>query len=842
MKLPYFIPGDSEKDDFCNLKNQINSFRLIIFAPLMIIIMGLETFSDIKHILADIKLQYYSAYAVIDSLMVFFSILILIISFFYRKNPSKHSKLFGFITSLYCDFLIILSVSGVIVDCDIDRLIDFNLFFFIAIMAAAVFYVNPFHITAEFSVSNVILFILIKYNHWDDTGYAPYAPYCVFIFIALSLCAFIRTKYLLDSMRREEELNKYREESVLRVLDYAEKESELKSLFLANMSHEIRTPMNAIIGMSELALEYNLDDNEKNQIRQIHSSAISLLNIINDILDFSKIESGKMDIVPAEYDLFKLIYDSVNISKAKLAGKKVELIIEMDPKLRASYYGDDLRINQILINLIGNAAKFTEKGFIIVRIEKISGDDKKDEVKFSIIDSGCGIKKEDLEILFDAFRQVDMSNNRNKGGTGLGLSISKKLVQLMGGSLSVVSEYGKGSCFYFQIPQKIISPATCEENYKLVFENAKDNQYHPNLKNLPLESYLNKKEFSHLFLEKTEEIKYIYPDAKILVVDDTEVNLQVAKGLLARLSVVPECSPSGYDALEKLKNNQYDIIYLDHQMPGMDGIETLARIRQMEASLEKKTTVIALSANAVNGAKEKFLASGFDDFVAKPVQRKDFAASLEKWLPPEKKKSSTEQSEKELIPSDFVRPDPSKINLEQAVEFSGGFENWLTAVRVFAKNISSKSEMIQQYLDQKDYHNYTVQVHALKSSAKIIGAQDLSNMAAELEAAGNLIQQLSEKNSKMNEHLLSYQSVLDNICYEKKQENAAEITDDKLKQIISDIKDLANQNNLNDIEDLLNELNEYNLSDSFSELTKQLKSALDDIDFDKIIEICHKII
>lgn len=827
MKAKRFFYDEDEKEKYLLFKNQINCQRILIFAPFMVLFMISEIFIDIKSIYLNIAPDlYYIYFACIESFTCLISIVIFLFGFQYKKNNQKYNKFFYFALIIYSILLIILSLITVLLDSCYLLTVDYNFFFFISLIICAFLYINPIIVIPEILISNIVLlYVIIKYKWY--TEYSPYQPYCVFILITLCLCSLIRSKYLLDTLRREELINRYKEN--------AEKENQLKSLFLANMSHEIRTPMNAIIGMSELALDFNLNDAEKNQIRQIRSSGISLLNIINDILDFSKIESGKLEIVPVEYNLLKTVYDSANVSKVKLEGKNVELIIEIDPSLSTIYYGDDLRINQILINLIGNAAKFTEKGHIIVRIEK--NNDDIENLKFSVIDTGCGIKKEDIEKLFNAFQQVDMKMNRTKSGTGLGLSISKKLVQLMNGSMGVTSEYGKGSCFYFIIPQKSVSKENCNQSFNQIFKQAETNPEYPYLKVLPLEALLNKNEFASLFLDKTSNKSFLCPEAKILVVDDNDVNLQVAKGLLKKMSVIPDCSLSGYDALEKIKTKNYDIIYLDHQMPEMDGVETLQKMRAFEKSLNKKTTIIALSANAANGAKDNFLKWGFDDFVAKPVQLKDFSESLKKWLPSNLIQEDSPSGSNEntfTIPEGFINPDSSKIDLEQAIEFSGSFENWYKSIKLFAKNIENKSKEMQNYLNNNDYKNYTIQAHALKSSARIIGARELSEKAAELEDLGNKIQQVENKHQIMNDLLLSYIKIINSISIDSSPKNKEIIDSDELNSILLKIKEAANQNNLNEIEELFGKIKNYSIPENLADIIQKIEDAIENIDFETI--------
>lgn len=613
--------------------------------------------------------------------------------------------------------------------------------------------------------------------------------------------------------------------------------------------------MNAIVGMSELAMDFNISDSEKNILRQIRSSGINLVEIINDILDFSKIESGKMEIVPHDYDLVKLMNDIMNVVEVRLKGKPVELILEIDPGLAKVYHGDDVRLRQILINLAGNASKFTEKGSIRIRVEDLAkvhegmshkgtlydGVTGKEGLRFSVIDTGVGIKKEDIGKLFRAFQQVDMQMNRAKGGTGLGLSISKTLVTLMHGTIGVDSEYGKGSTFYVNLPQKRVSEETCGEFYKAIFEaggtvreGAGDVS---SLKQLSL-AVLNSPEFAGLFNEKQAVLPFKAPNAKILVVDDNEVNLQVADGLMQKFDIHCTKAMSGYEALDILKSQRFDIIFMDHQMPGMDGVETLEKIREAEKDLpeEEKSLVIVLSANAVNGAREMFLSKGFNDFVAKPVQGKDFAECLSKWLKKDLMVMVDSTKDAEIdVPEDFPVLPQDKLDVKKAVELAGGFENWLTIARTFAGSIVEKAEQIQDYYEKGAIKDYTIQVHALKSASRIVGAEKLSELAAGLEEAGNLLQ----KNEEMLELYRSYGALLEPVKNYGAQEEGEkqELTEKVLTEIIEAIRSGCANFDLVEVEEKFALLQKAKLPEKLADKMEELSKAVENIEFEQVEEI-----
>lgn len=389
----------------------------------------------------------------------------------------------------------------------------------------------------------------------------------------------------------------------------AESANKAKSAFLSNMSHEIRTPMNAIVGMTEILLREKHSAKETGYLHNIKNSGLALLTIINDILDFSKIESGKLEIVDEEYLPASMLSDLKMIFINRIGEKKIDLQFEIDPALPVKLYGDSMRLRQIIINIANNAIKFTEEGFVrlTMKVQEKNGEDIR--LFVSVKDSGQGIREEDLQKLFGAFEQVDTKRNRKKEGTGLGLSISKQLVELMGGSIGVTSEYGKGSEFYFTVCQKLRSGETVGE----AWENAAVMEG-----DTPDDSQ-----------------DFTAPDARILIAEDNEINKEVAVLLLEPLQIQIDTAQNGAIALDMVKNNHYDLVLMDHWMPVMNGVEATMEIRKLEGEYYKKLPIIALTADAVAEAKEKFLSAGMNDFVAKPIEMKELCTKLKQWLPNE---------------------------------------------------------------------------------------------------------------------------------------------------------------------------------------------------------------
>lgn len=388
----------------------------------------------------------------------------------------------------------------------------------------------------------------------------------------------------------------------------ADRANESKSIFLANMSHEIRTPINAVLGMDEMILRENDLDNIRNYAQNIRTAGKTLLAIINEILDFSKIESGKMELVNANFALDTSLFDLTNSIFLRAKEKNLTFETDLDPSTPKILYGDEIRVKQIVMNLLTNAVKYTEKGTVHLTMSYNKIDDNKIILRFIVKDTGIGIKEEDMSQLFASFKRLDDLKNRSIEGTGLGLNIVDSLLNLMGGTIQVESEYKKGSTFTVSLPIMVMDWS-------------------------PIGSIEKMDKLSPEFVPFKAD--FIAPEATILSVDDNRVNLKVFKGLLKETQIRIDAVTSGEQCLEFVKKKKYDIIFLDHMMPGMDGVETLEKLRTLENNLSKDAPVIVLTANALNGVEEKYYGYGFDGYLAKPIDYDALEAMIKKLLPSE---------------------------------------------------------------------------------------------------------------------------------------------------------------------------------------------------------------
>ena len=487
-----------------------------------------------------------------------------------------------------------------------------------------------------------------------------------------------------------------------------------KSRFLSNMSHEIRTPINAVLGMNEMILRECKDEQLLHYSTNIRNSGQTLLFLINDILDMSKIESGNMEVIPDEYEIADVIFDLWNVIFLRAQEKGLTVDFILDETLPRTLFGDELRIKQIVTNLLTNAVKYTLKGGIRMRVDYRRTEAEQIDLVISVTDTGMGIRQEDMEKLFERFRRLDEKNTRNIEGTGLGLNIAMSLLKLMGGDMKVDSEYQKGSTFTVTIPQKVLNDEPTGDFMSVMGRQTSDTE------------------------QKRDSFEA--PEANILVVDDNDINLDVFKALLKRTKINIVTADSGGACLALVKKEHFHIIFMDHMMPEMDGVETLHEIQKLTQFPNENTPVIALTANALSGAREFYLKEGFADFVTKPVDPDLLEEMIVSYLPEELVK--TNGAARDAGPEDaikkeeFARLEQDGINTSAGVRYCRGDSGFYEEMLVkFVKDTQRRASDIEASLQKEDINNYQILAHSLKSSSKMIGADELSEMAKAAEEA-----------------------------------------------------------------------------------------------------------
>ncbi len=726
-------------------------------------------------------------------------------------------------------------------------------------------------------------------------------------------------------------------EELLKEVEEARKSAEVtnmtNSVFLSNVSHEIRTPMNAIVGMADILLREELNPRSRECLDNIKASVDMLLSVVNDILDVSKIKDGSLNIIEQEYEPMSVLNDLSVMFLNRIGDKPIELIFSIDKDLPEKLFGDSKRIKQVLVNLLNNAVRFTEAGFICLTIKVEEKEDDFCLLSFSIEDSGRGIGEEEKEELFSPFLNDDTSGrDGNEGpGLGLGLTICRQLIRIMGGEIGVESTFGSGSRFFFTISQDIINPspaATLKESArgKAVYHAFRNSyaeesflrmseQYgirtveystetlrdilaggetagylftddpgmigEANLPKLseadirlciltdPLSSssrdkgdegfilvnkplyslnfcqILNENEFSGN--ERTYELNFTAPEARILIVDDNEMNIQVAKGLLAPLNMRIDTADNGKTGVESVLGASYDIIFMDHMMPVMDGIEAMEKIRSLSGGNLNDLPIIALSANATAEAEELFREKGFTDFIAKPIRIKELIKCILTWLPEEK----IIRGNKETEPEDISLPKeevviPSEIeglNVEEGISYCGSPALFLKCIVIFYRIIDKKAKIISDYLEDGCVRELTIEVHALKNSARMIGAAELSADFKELERLGNEddLKALNEKVPPVLDLYLKYKGILKPFADTEKKNSYIPKKEEVIEKL-EKIRDAMDSFDMDGADEAMGVLRDYALPGNLNDRIMDLDALVSDFAMEDVIRLSNELI
>lgn len=603
-----------------------------------------------------------------------------------------------------------------------------------------------------------------------------------------------------------------------RLVLQTEDANRAKTNFVSNMSHEIRTPMNSIVGITEILLRSRHSPKEQEYLLNIQSSGRVLLTIINDVLDCSKMEAGKMQLFDEPYDTCSLFHDLRISMENRIGHFGLELIYDIDQDIPCKLKGDMGRIRQVIINLVNNAIKYTEKGSVRFSVHVRQKNTDKVMLYYEVADTGIGIRKEDQKILFDAFQRVEMDRNRYVEGTGLGLTISQNLVNMMGGVIEVESEYGKGSRFFFTIEQTIIDPTPVSA---VNYNGQKDN-----------------------VTEKEAECLFIAPEAHILLVDDNELNLVVAKELLKPLRMQIDTAENGLQAVKMVRGSQYDLVLMDHMMPVMDGIEAAKAIRALPEDKYQKLPIIALTANAMVDARKEFLNAGMNGFVAKPIDFARICNQLKLWLPKDLVRDVPKEEAKKLLADDLsdreIQPEDPQMgfSFEEGVKHCGSKAALMKTIRIFYRTIDSKANKIEQCLKEGLISDYVIEIHALKSSALLIGAVPLSEAAKELEDYGK--QGKTEVLEEKTPDVLTMYRDLKNILrpYAEKEEDAKkEFSDGEWITALQQIHQCIEQFDLDGVDQIMEQLEEYQVPECIRESMDQLRVYVADVSMEEIMEL-----
>lgn len=639
---------------------------------------------------------------------------------------------------------------------------------------------------------------------------------------------------LLQAKKQLEQKNIELEEAI----SAAEKANGARDIFLANMSHELRTPINTILGLNELIIRESQDEAIKEYALDIRQAGNILLTMVSDILDYTKLEAGQMSLMEGIYDISSLLNDLINGISLQLRKKKLDLKLDVADDIPYKLSGDEIHIRQVIGNLLTNAVKYTEKGDITFHLDwnKVSEDEI--EIEIAVTDTGIGIKEQDIPRLFGVFQRMDSTVRSKNERTGLGLAITKRLVQMMGGELQVQSTYGKGSTFSFKVVQKVVDAAPLGDFEKQYYES----------------------------LHSTENYrqKFIAPMGRIMIVDDNAMNLAVAQGLLKQTRLQIDVAGSGEECLELLKRKTYHLICLDHMMPVMDGVETLHMIRAMEGNPSADIPIIALTANAVAGAREFYLNEGFQDYLTKPIDADKFENMLIQYLPDnvvyltqgEHVDRDYEKENAELA-SDVRESQLYVIgfNIRNGLKYMGGDKALYSKVlHDFHLILQEKEQALRDFLNKGDMHGYAIIVHSLKGNARNLGADGLADEAFELEKMSKAGRRedvevrspiLFNMMKNMRNGLKAY---LDN---EAKEEEISRQPESKEQKRISEddwiqaLKELAGR--LDDfdgdsVNEKLEELKKYDRPESDKKMLRLCEKAVKDYAYDVALEVVNAVL
>ena len=610
-------------------------------------------------------------------------------------------------------------------------------------------------------------------------------------------------------------------EEVTREATYA---NQAKTTFLANMSHEIRTPMNAIIGFSELLLRMDISPEVRNNVENISISSQNLLAIINDILDITKIESGKMELIPEDYYLIKLLDDVSLIISQQAQKKGLDFRMKIDPNVPSKLYGDKIRIRGVLINILNNAVKYTKEGHVSFELSILEQKDNRIKLAFIISDTGVGIKQENLSSIFKSFNRLEQRIHYGIEGSGLGLAIANAYVNMMGGEIQVSSEYGKGSVFTVIIEQDVVDATVMKQDFTIRRESEES----------------EKKEYLHIC------------DVNALVVDDNKINLKVAQGLLSSYGLTVDVASGGQEAIEICQHKQYPIVFMDQMMPEIDGVTAMKEIRRQNPyyAPDGEGKIIVLTADAIRGVRETLLKEGFDEYLGKPMNMLQLERLLVRfltahkisytsgWSQPAKCEEKEEDTDVTYLKS--ALPD---VDVKKGIKLCGNtVSDYLNILKITDSDGENHLAELKVFLENKDYENYTIKIHSLKSTLLSIGAEPLSQKALAQEKAGKE-KRYSYIDDTYHELEVQYRELLSNIhkvlihyhCItETEKEDMPVLEDSVMIGIVSNIRSHLNEFDFSSIFEILEQMDLYQKNEKQTAFFDRLKILMDDLNVEEI--------
>lgn len=622
---------------------------------------------------------------------------------------------------------------------------------------------------------------------------------------------------LLSSHSKELEYEVEQQYRIAKELEVAKAEAEganeAKTQFLARMSHEVRTPINAVMGMNEIILRESKEKGIKKYAHDIKTASETLLGMVNEILDTSKIDAGMMEIIPVSYEISTLLNDLYSIMVVKAEGKKLELVFDVGADIPCEYWGDDVRIKQVLINLLNNAVKYTNEGTVTLSLS-CTMEGTNAILHYKVSDTGIGIKEEDFDKLFEKFERVEKEKNRNIEGTGLGLNIASRLLKLMGSELKVKSEYLKGSEFYFDIKQKIVNIEPLGD-FKERIISEDENGY---------------------------SVSYTAPGANVLIVDDNSMNRDVFIGLLKPTQIQVYEAASGEECIAVLQTQRFDVVFLDHMMPGMDGMETFQIIKKKK--LCEDTPVIMFTANVMAGEREKFLNEGFKDFLAKPIIPERLDEILINYLPKELVKLGNADKLVPLKNKQNNLPQLDEFDFEYALGLLKSEELLMQSLENFKdmlRYIPGKLKVLSDGIEQEEnLKNYRIEVHALKGTAATVGALLLSKVARLLEVAaaeGN-IAKIKILHPVLLEEIQKHKERVTVLFHEEKQEiENKELIESYLSMLSMGLM----QEDYDTADFMIGEINKYQYINEIQVLIDELAGQILNMETSNAIDTVEKI-